>query len=189
VVLRDDDETPLLNDSVIAAEDLVGGVAVLLDDAPAATTVDGKPVLQITVDLPYPFSESDRNLWYLGQSTDETNVIGTMPLALAGEVALNRGAGSPAITWTPFEGSAGFLPRLLTMMGEFHRGNQVLCHLTLTGCAVAADDGRVVNGLAIGRPATDGTTELVLPTVDDVHGADFTMWFWLGQPSQEPVPQ
>jgi hypothetical protein len=89
----------------------------------------------------------------------------------------------------PAEGSAEFLPRLLTMMGEFHRGNRVLCHLTLTGRAVAADDGRVVNGLAVGRPAADGTTELVLPTVDDVHGADFTMWFWLAQPSQEPVPQ
>ena len=189
VVLRDEDETPLLNDSVIAAEDLAGGIAVLLDDAPAATTVDGKPVLQFTVDLPYPFSQSDRDLWYLGQSTDEKNLIGTMPLALGGEVALDQPQRGPAITWMPAEGSAEFLPRLLTMMGEFHRGNRVLCHLTLTGRAVAADDGRVVNGLAVGRPAADGTTELVLPTVDDVHGADFTMWFWLAQPSQEPVPQ
>ena len=65
------------------------------------------------------------------------------------------------------------------MMAEFQRGDRALCHLTLTGRAVAADDGRVVNGLALGQPGAGGLTELVLPTVDDVHGADFTLWFWL----------
>ena len=37
----------------------------------------------------------------------------------------------------------------------------------------------MVNGLALGQPGAGGLTELVLPTVDDVHGADFTLWFWL----------
>jgi hypothetical protein len=132
------------------------------------------------VDLPYPFSQSDRDLWFPGQ--DVQALIGTMPLTLAGAVALGDVAGQPAITWTPTAGSADFLPRLLTMMAEFERGDRALCHLTLSGRAVAdtADaDRRVVNGLALGRPGAGGLTELDLPTGDDVHGADFTLWFWL----------
>jgi hypothetical protein len=175
-------QQPLLNDSMVPAEALIGGVAVVLDGSPLAAMVTGKPVLTLTVDLPYPFSQSDRDLRHPGQPGPTTaDVIGTMPLALAGAVALGDVARKPAVTWTPTAGSADFLTRLLTMMAEFHRGDRALCHLTLTGRAVAAADGRVINGLAVGRPGAGGLTELVLPTVDDVHGADFTLWFWLVQ--------
>jgi hypothetical protein len=170
----------LQNDSLLPATALVDGVAVILDGRPDAALVNGKPVLTLTVDLPYPFSQSDRDLWHPGQTPTLTDLIGTIPLTLAGNVALVEVTpGQPMITWTPRAGSTDFLQRLLTMMSEFNRGDRALCHLTLTGRAIATDRGRVVNGLAVGRPDTGGRTELVLPTVDDVHGADFTLWFWL----------
>ena len=132
---QDHQPQPLLNDSQLPAADLARGVAVVLDDTPLAGLVNEKPVLTLTVDLPYPFAQSDRDLWHPAPMT--SFVIGTMPLTLAGDVALGDVAGEPAVTWTPTAGSADFLPRLLTMMAEFDRGEQVLCHLTLTGRAVA----------------------------------------------------
>jgi hypothetical protein len=175
-------QEPLLNDVMITGDTLVGGLAVVLDGSPLAAMVTGKPVLTVTVDLPYPFSQSDTDLWFPGQVLTDEDFIGTTPLALAAHVALGDVNGEPAITWRPTAGSSDFVTRLLTMMSEFHRGDRALCHLALTGRAVADSDGpdrRVVNGLALGGPGDDGRTEMVLPTVDDVRGADFTMWFWL----------
>jgi hypothetical protein len=183
VVLTGPPEGPaerLLNDMMTTGETLAHGLAVVLDGSPLATMVDGKPVLRVTVDLPYPFSQSDRDLWFPGQ--DEPGLIGTMPLTLDGGVALGNVDADPAITWKPSTGSADFLRGLLTLIAEFKRGDSVLCHLTLTGRAVAdsADaDRRVINGLALGRPGDDDRTDMELPTVDDVRGADFTMWFSL----------
>jgi hypothetical protein len=173
-------QEPLLNDAQLPAADLADGVAVVLDGSPLAALVTGKPVLTLTIDMPYPFSQSDRDLWQPTQPAPTlADLIGTVPLTLAGAVALGDVAGDPAVTWTPTTGSADLLTRLLTMMSELNRGDRALCHLTLTGRAIAADDGRVVNGLAVGKPGAGGLTELGLPTVDDVHGADFTLWFWL----------
>ncbi|GAB3307721.1 hypothetical protein GCM10027451_16000 [Geodermatophilus aquaeductus] len=179
VVTLGEPPQPLLNDGMITGETLTLGVGVVLDGSPLPATVNGKPVLTVTADLPYPFSDSDRNLWFPDGDAD---VIGTTPLTLAGNVALGQVGDDPAITWTPTDGSAHFLPRLLGKMSELDRGDRVLCHLTLTGRAVAdsADgDRRVVNGLALGRPGSANRTDLELPTVDHVHGADFTLWFWL----------
>ncbi len=163
---------PLLNDSLVAASDLAGGVAVVLDGPPDPATVTGKPVLRITLDLPYPLSDSELTLW--GGPAD---AFGTVPLTLAGDVGVGAG---PSVTWTPIRPVADLLGRLFAAMADAGRGaDQLLGHLTLAGRAVAAADGRVVNGLAIGRPGAGGTTELVLPTVDDVHGADLTLWFRL----------
>ena len=53
----------LPNDALVAAPDLVGGLGVVLDGRPDPATVTGKPVLGVTLDLPYPLSESDRTLW------------------------------------------------------------------------------------------------------------------------------
>ena len=175
-------QQPLVNDSLVAASSLSGGVGIVLDGSPLAATVTGKPVLTLTVALPYPFSQSDRDLWHPGVPPAPETVIGATPLVLAGEVTLGSVGNAAAVTWSPTKGSSDFLSRLLTMMAEFGRGDKALCHLTLTGRAItdsAAADRRVVNGLALGRPGPGGLTEMVLPTVDDVHGADFTMWFWL----------
>jgi hypothetical protein len=54
------------------------------------------------------------------------------------------------------------------------------------GRAVKSEGGdRWLNGLALGR--LDGNRiDLELPSVDDVHAADFTMWFWLKPAPKHP---
>jgi hypothetical protein len=167
----------LHNDTV---EELNGGIkegiAVVLDSVPHKDLVNGKPVLTLTLDLPFPFTPEQQELW--GPAP-----IGTTPLALAGTIRSGEVKNEPAIVWEPAATVQAFLDRLFLLLGQFSRPLAVLCHLTLTGRAVTAakDPEFVVNGLAIGRLRPDGGTDLALPTVNDVRGADFTMWFWLVQ--------
>jgi len=165
-----DPGTRLPNDSLVTAKVLAGGLAVILDQRPDELTVKDKPVLTVTLDLPYPFAESDLALW-------GDDVIGTMPLTLAGAISLRDAAGRPAVAWTPTKECRAFLGRLFEAMRVRKRGDRVLGRVTLAGRAVSLKD-RAVNGLAVGQPA-GGRTEWALPSVDDVRGADFTQWFWL----------
>ncbi|MGH4024795.1 MAG: DUF6519 domain-containing protein [Pseudonocardiaceae bacterium] len=173
VVRRGDDEL-LLNDSVVTADELLDGIGVVLDRAPLKELVDDKPVLALTLDLPFPSAASDQALW--GEA-----VIGTQPMTLAADIALDT-TDAPTVTWTPTPEVQGFLTeRLFAGLTQLGLENLVLAHLTLTGRALADSDGpdrQVLNGLALGRPRADGTA-LELPTVDDVRGADFTLWFKL----------
>jgi hypothetical protein len=166
--------TPLAFDALVTAAELAEGVTILLDGDPVAATVDGKPVLTVTLDLPFPFSPQDRALW--GEQ-----VVGTTPLTLAADAALTDRRGTPAITWSPAAAAKALIHSVLTTMGEFGRGGKVLAHLRLSGRTIAAADGRdrVVNGLAMVTVGPDGTPEVRLPSVDDVRGADFELRFWL----------
>src|SRR5439155_9353918 len=51
---------PLLNDSLVEPDDLVEGVAVVLDGTPVPGMVDGKPVLTLTLDLPFPIAAEEQ---------------------------------------------------------------------------------------------------------------------------------
>jgi hypothetical protein len=165
-----DPATPLANDVQITVGELVGGLAVLLDERPDDETVNGKPVLTVTLDLPYPFADADVALWGAA-------VVGTVPLTLAGGVSVREVAGTPAVDWSPTGECRAFLGRLFEAMRVGKRGDRVLGRVTLAGRAITGN-GRAVNGLTVGRPA-GGRTEWVLPSVDDVRGADFAQWFWL----------
>ena len=162
--------TRLPNDTLVTANMLSGGLAVLLDQRPDELTVKDKPVLTVTLDLPYPFADSDLALW--GEA-----VIGTVPLTLAGAISLREAGGRSAVAWSPTAACRAFLGRLFEAMRTRKRGDRVLGRVTLAGRAVSLKD-RAVNGLAVGHPA-GGRTEWTLPSVDDVRGADFTQWFWL----------
>ena len=140
--------TSLTTDQLVQASDLSAGVAVLLDGPPDPTTVDGKPVMTVVLDLPFPASQADKVFWG-GQ------VSGTVPLTLAGGAIVAEQPGKPAVTWKPTPGGATFLTGLIDRVGT----DQVLAHLTLSGRSVAAAaDGRgVVNGLALTAGTAPGT--------------------------------
>ncbi|MFI0975414.1 DUF6519 domain-containing protein [Streptomyces sp. NPDC021093] len=170
------------NDISLLPQHLQDGILVGLDGPALADMLTGKPVLTVTLDLPFPFSRSDVDLW-----GDE--LIGTMPLTLAGQVTAQ--AEGAAVLWEPNGPTSLFLmERLFPALGRFDPLDRVLCHLTLTGRAIAdsrAADRRVVNGLTLGLPGPGNRTDMELPSIDDVTGADFTMWFWLVRELPSPV--
>lgn len=120
-------DTALHNDDQVAAGDLAAGLAVLLDGPPDPATVTGKPVLTVTLDLPYPLSDADRALW--GNA-----VSGTVPLTLAAEIGTTT-AGPAGVVWTAATESQGLLGQLFTVLGNAAAVDQVLCHLALDGRA------------------------------------------------------
>ncbi|MFI0793735.1 DUF6519 domain-containing protein [Micromonospora rubida] len=167
--------TPLTNDGVVESTQLRDGIRIVLDGQPDAALVDGKPVLAVTLQLPYPLSTADRALW----GTDA--VVGTIPVALAGAVAPDPDNPN-ALLWRPTDAAATFVESKLFPALPPADTSRVLAYLILTGRAVADTQGprqRILNGLAYGRPGAGGATDLALPTVDDVRGSDFVLWFWL----------
>jgi hypothetical protein len=158
---------------LVAASDLAQGVSVVLSGAPAPETVDGRRVLAVTLDLPFPFSPADRELW--GNA-----VAGTTPLTLDAQVAVGGHGTEPAITWTPSPASEGLLTGLFGLMTRQERGNIVAGRITLRGQEIAAAGaaGQVVNGLAP-VAVSNGVAALSLPSADDVRGADFELPFQL----------
>ncbi|WP_405774880.1 DUF6519 domain-containing protein [Streptomyces sp. NBC_01538] len=165
------------NDTTVTVDDfLKGGIVVGLDGLPAPLHHTGQSVLTVTLDLPYPLSPAERNAWQLGPG----QVLGTQPLDLAG--FLKMGAGE--MRWQP-DGVLESLPKMMLLDNELP--NRLRCRLTLNGRALTTQGhpDRLLNGLALTRPRADGTIEVLLPTVDDVRGADFTFWFWIELPRLE----
>ena len=118
--------TALVDGASVAVTDLAGGpTVVVLDRAPEPVVADG-PALTVTLDLPFPFSQSDRDLW-------PPAVSGTLPLQLDGAIEVTATGGVPAIGWSPSSGATAFLDVLFTKMGEVARGNRVRGHVRLAG--------------------------------------------------------
>lgn len=130
---------------------------------------EDRPGLHVTdMIVPYPFSSFDQEMW--GRA-----VFGTTPLALAGLVT----ASGEAVVWSPTTAIRVFLvERLFAMLEQLRRGDRVLP--PDPDRAAIADsrerDRRMANGLTLGMPRDDGGTDMELPSIDDVRGADFTLW-------------
>jgi hypothetical protein len=118
----------LPNNAQIAVAELAGGLTVSLDGRPEPAEVIGKPVLTVTLDLPYPLSRGDLDLW----GAPLLGVAGSVPLTLAGQVAMD---GTQALTWAPTQSSAALLDRVFGRLTAAGAGDQVLCHLALDGRA------------------------------------------------------
>jgi hypothetical protein len=92
----------------------------------------------VTLDLPFPFSQSDRDLW-------PPAVAGTLPLGLDGEVVVTTVGGEPAaggqpavpgepaVAFTPSAGARALLDVLFEKLKEVGRGDQVRGHVRLAG--------------------------------------------------------
>ena len=116
----------LANDALLTADELAGGLAVLLDGEPDAAEVTGKPVLTVTLDVPFPINEPDRALWGDG-------IAGSMPITLAGEVATGAAGAPPSVTWAPADGAPPLLSTLFGVLSRAKAGDRVLTHLALDG--------------------------------------------------------
>ncbi|WP_055712008.1 DUF6519 domain-containing protein [Streptomyces torulosus] len=165
------------NDTSVTVDDfLKGGIVVGLDAVPVRGPVTGQSVLTVTLDVPYPLSPAERHTWQLQPG----QILGTQPLDLVGFLEY---AGKELV-WAPDRLLVDFLSALL-----FNKElpDRLRCRLTLHSRALVAAEfpDRLLNGRARIRPRPDGTMEVLLPTVDDVRGADFTFCFWIELPRPE----
>ena len=163
---------PLRNDTEVPVNALTRGIRVLCDEDIHQDSVRGKPTCFVTLDLPFPFNNIDRQLW-------GDLVIGFQPLILAASV----NADDRAIFWMPARGTQVWLEqRLFIMMNELRRGDRVLAHLTLKGNFIWAQNNPdlYLDGNVFGFQQRErAITDLRLPSGDGGRGGDFEMWFWL----------
>jgi hypothetical protein len=158
----------LLNDAVFPSGALIEGVDVRLNAALDPTAVNDKPVLIVSVELPFPEGDG-----FIGAF---------VPVVLRGRVGLGATA---SVRWSPDDGVTQWLQERVA--DAQHRGiERVLARLRLKGNFVWSqkDPSIFVDGDAFGMPSPDGRTEILrdaagLMSGDGRRGGDFEMWFWL----------
>jgi hypothetical protein len=131
VVLLGQEPRPLSRAERVTQEELVEGMAVLLDRAGEVPTAED-PLLRFTVELPFPLSAADVRLW-------GSPVVGTTPVVLAGDVSLIQVGADQAVSWTPTDASRAFLSQVLS-----HAGRQV----DRVRCSLAVSDLLLATGTA-----------------------------------------
>lgn len=157
------------NDQRVTLAELLTGLTVEFDGTPVPLGDPGRPPLTVTIDLPYAESE-------IIPDGDARRMLGTRPFVLDATVTAER----TLLVWRPGEVVSDKLANLVSVLHE--RGvERLLCTLRIDGRSVVDSDhpNRMLNGLALHRAREDGTAEQLLPTVDDVRGADYRTWFWL----------
>jgi hypothetical protein len=169
VRMRSGQQDPLRNDTDLLLRDFVKGVQVLCDQDVEAGTLANKPTMLFTLDLPFPISSADRELW-------GSERVGTMPLTLNGIVQVQ----GPRIRWLPTEGVSRWLLGRVAKMMQALKIERLLLHLTLKGNFVygAKDTSLNVDGEAFGI-LRDGTLDVSLPSGDGRRGGNLDLWFWL----------
>jgi hypothetical protein len=165
---------PLHNDSDVTVTEFAQGIEIVCDadlfPGSLRSSAPDNPVCFITLDLPFPFSAVDRELW-------GDPVIGFQPIILAARVNTAKNN----ITWLPIPSTqAWLLQRLFLMMQELKRGDRVPAHLALKGNFVWAlsQPNVYLDGETFGFPRGN-TTEAHFPSGNGVRGGDLEMWFWL----------
>ncbi|HEX2049888.1 MAG TPA: DUF6519 domain-containing protein [Actinomycetota bacterium] len=153
----------LVVDADLAASQLAKaqGIAIHCDADVLRESVQGKPVVILTVDIPWP-----------GRAKPGTQ-LGTWPLVLAGDVD----ADGSVITWIPTASTHQWLES--GAPGEWTEAgfDRLLAHLRILGNFVVDVDGEVVlDGELF---AAKGERGAGFPTGDGIRGGDFEMWFHL----------
>ena len=172
-VVSEADGDRVLNDSLVEVERLGEGLRVMFDE-PIGREWAKPPVLRLTIDVPWPLDLA-------GPGED---FVGTQAITLDGDIEADDGG----IVWRPDDAILTFLQRLVRLSANYFK-RPILARLTVMGNAVASEDGeRFLNGRAFGR-LDDGRIDLALPTVDDVHGADFRTWFWITRLREAAQPR
>ncbi|MET0646941.1 MAG: DUF6519 domain-containing protein [Pyrinomonadaceae bacterium] len=178
--LRDNIE----NDFDLVCDVLAEGLQVTCDRDIFPDSVKGKPTCFVTLELPFPFSESDREA--LGVGADERGIIGYQPIVLDGEAV----AEGSRISWSPTRFAGNWLSE--TFNGLFAniarlglgspRQGRVLSRLTLKGNFIWSlrDPSLYLDGDLFGV-AGEGVTAALSPSGDGKRGGDLELWFWLVQ--------
>jgi hypothetical protein len=163
----------LLNDDDVVAEEFFKGITVRFDRAiDSAAALGGpraKPVMTVTVDVPYP-------------EDFESPIAGFHPVTLRS----NLDAMGEALLWIPWDENVVAWVQQQIGMAQERDLEQVLAHLVLRGNFIWGDKDPSVflDGDSFGAPTSGGRTEILrdeegFMSGDGRRGGDFEMWFWL----------
>jgi hypothetical protein len=177
----------LLNDEVYGFDELGGdfpGIAVGLDAPVDQASVQGKPVVRLLLELPWPVG---REFAPFGSAT---SVWARRTIEIVGET----NADGPLIIWTPGRPQDdlrldGVLEQVIASLRQipehtlFEPPLPLLLRFQIDGWAVTGErnDGRErlhLNGHTDTFVDDAGRTRLVLPSTDEVTGGRFETWFW-----------
>jgi hypothetical protein len=137
----------LVDGAPVGVAGLKEGTVVVLDRAPDPVVADG-PALTVTLDLPFPFSQADRDLW-------PPAVSGTLPLQLDGTSEVTAIGGAPAVGWSPSEGAKAFLDALFTKLRDVARRDRVRGQVRLAGSVLGPAAADVTGWFWLGETLTD----------------------------------
>ena len=180
IVIKDvrtiEPDASLPNDASVQAPVLASGLRVVCDTPVDPESVEGKPTCFVTLEMPYPLIDAERELWGTGDL-----VVGFRPLVLRGEVRVEE----ESVLWTPAnEGTREWIRDALfaTLAERFREVPAILARLTLKGNFIWSRDQRLLflDGETFGVPRSEeDPTGLDLPSGDLRRGGDFEMWFRL----------
>jgi hypothetical protein len=162
-------EQELRVDGHVPVDALAEGLQVVCDENSIIDeqTVRERPNCFVTLEMPFPQSEDDRELW--GEA-----LIGFRPLTLAAELTAEQNV----ILWRPAEPTGAWLRDMLFQ--RFEGTERILARLTLKGNFIW-DEKRpdaYLDGEVFGiRRGAD--IDLRFPSGDGRRGGDFETWFWL----------
>jgi hypothetical protein len=170
----------LANDTDVGVDAVASGISIQCAfDQRAGQALNpvsvNRATCYVSVELPYPITQSDRALW-------GAPLLGFEPLLLAGVITVNAGA----IGWRPADPTANWLrTQLFSQVTNLTQIDRILARLTLKGNFIASlADGTnppaFLDGDVFGSPGRERTAAL-LPSGDGRRGGDFEMWFWLVQ--------
>jgi hypothetical protein len=160
----------LPNDGNVPTGGLTEGIQVDFDGPMDPFAVKAKPVLVVTVELPFPEGKQP--------------VTAFVPLVLRGTV---NPVTSTAILWSPDNEVANWLKEQVAIAQQSGI-ERVLARLVLKGNFVWSrkNPSVFVDGNSFGMRSPDGRTEISRDAAgfmsgDGRRGGDFEMWFWLVQ--------
>jgi hypothetical protein len=186
IELPDKPDGKIENDFDLACDVLAEGLRVTCDREIFPASVRNKPACFVTLELPFPFGQSDKQAW--GLTPEEKAFIGYQPVVLDGRPEAN----GKVITWRPSSFTANWLRDILTILfGRFdpkvegsRRPGRILARLTLKGNFIwsLADPGLYLDGELFGVAEAGGViTGVRAPSGDGKRGGDLELWFWLVQ--------
>jgi hypothetical protein len=178
---------PLVNDSLVAPEELARGIQISCDRELFQGSVRNRnglpnPICLVTLDLPWPTNNVDRDTWKVAGSA----FMGFVTLTLAADV----NADGNEIFWVPLNQPPNdvqpwLAQRVLDVVTNQTHGQvtRLLSRLTLKGNYIwgPKDPELYLDGDAFGIPGGDHV-DVLLPSGNGRRGGDFEMWFWLARP-------
>lgn len=166
---------PLKNDMDLQPVQLEKGLRVECDAEIKPSALVQKhprenPVCCVTVDIPYPFTQTDRDFFNTQPACFQTIILGA-----------HADVAGKNVVWSPSGGTIGWINALFTKLNLAQLPLRVLARLQLRGNFIWSkkDPEILLDGELF---ALKSQSELRFPSGDRIRGGNVDMWFWLVAP-------